>query len=265
MSGGVSRMEFEGRTVLVTGGAGRLGRGMVAAFRAAGARVVVADLAAALEGVSGLCVAGDVSDPAQAAAVVARAEEMAGPVHVLANAHGIIPTLRFLEMTPAAWDEVFAVNVRGVMLMCQEMAKRWVARGEAGVIVNLSSSASRAARPGRLHYSAAKAAVNMLTEGLAVELGPHGIRVNAVAPAMVLDRVYTQADPGERAYTRFVVEGTPLGRTGAVEDVAEAVLFLASDRSAWTTGVVLDVTGGAHVARRAQAPVERGDTGAPQL
>ena len=251
-------MSFAGQSVLVTGGAGRLGRAIVAAFAAAGARVVASDLPEALlrAGCTGMVAAGDVSDPAQAAGIVAQAEALAGPVDILVNAHGIIPTLRFMDMTAAAWDEVFAVNVRGTMLMCQAVARRLIARGAKGALVNISSSASRAARPGRAHYSSAKAAVNMLTEALAVELGPHGIRVNAVAPAMVLDEVYTADDPGNRPYVRFVLQGTPLGRTGTPEDVADAVLFLASAQSRWTTGVVLDVTGGAHVARRAQAPID---------
>jgi NAD(P)-dependent dehydrogenase (short-subunit alcohol dehydrogenase family) len=249
-------MIFDGHVVLVTGGAGRLGRGIAAAFAREGAAVVIGDLKPALVGLRGFAVAGDVADPAQAEAMVEQAEALAGPVTVLVNAHGIIPTLRFMDMTAEAWDEVFAINVRGTMLMCQAVARRWMARNVPGSIVNISSSASRAARPGRTHYSCAKAAVNMLTEALAIELGPNRIRVNAVAPAMVLDRVYTEADPGARPYTRFVVQGTPLGRTGSPGDVAEAVLFLASDKSGWTTGTVLDVTGGAHVARRAQAPVE---------
>jgi NAD(P)-dependent dehydrogenase (short-subunit alcohol dehydrogenase family) len=105
-----------------------------------------------------------------------------------------------------------------------------------------------------MHYAASKAAVNMLTEAMAVDLGPYGIRVNAVAPALVLDEVYTSERPEQPAYINFVIHGTPLGRTGSPADIAEAVAFLASDRSAWTTGAILDITGGAHCARRSQAP-----------
>ncbi|MFM9967121.1 MAG: SDR family NAD(P)-dependent oxidoreductase [Burkholderiales bacterium] len=262
---GRSPLLLENRAALVTGGAGRLGSVIAAVLQREGAKVVLADIdrarltqvAAKLSEIAKTwSVQGDVSQLGEVQMMVARAESLAGPIDILVNAHGIVPVKKFLDMTPDEWDKPFAVNVRGSMLTGQVFAKRWIERKSRGAIVNISSSASRAARPGRPHYAASKAAVNMLTEAMALELGPYGIRVNAVAPATVLDEVYRGISADNPDYVNFTIQGTPLGRTGSPEDVAEAVAFLASDRSDWTTGVVLDITGGAHVARRLSAPTD---------
>src|SRR5262249_7493778 len=147
------------------------------------------------------------------------------------------------------WDRVFTVNVKGTMLCCQAVGREMVGRGAAGRIVNISSGASTSARAGAAHYCGSKAAVNMLTEVLATELGPHGIRVNAVAPRLVMDTVVRKGGPAGHPYARELLAATPLGRTGPPEDIARAVLFLASPRSEWITGEVLFVTGGAHCGR----------------
>lgn len=251
----------------VTGGAGRLGRVIAATLQREGATVVIGDCdEIKLQSVAArltedaqskaFAIHGDCSSAEDVRRMAEEAEKLTGPIDILVNAHGIIPNCPFFSMTVEEWDRAFAINVRGVMLTCQAFARRWVERNAHGAIVNLSSSASRAARPGRMHYAASKAAVNTLTEAMAVELGPYGIRVNAVAPALVLDEVYTTERPEQPAYVNFVIRGTPLGRTGSPADIAEAVAFLASDRSAWTTGAILDITGGAHCARRSQAPAD---------
>lgn len=245
---------LEGRTALVTGGAGRLGRVIATTLQREGATVVIADrdpgrLSEAAVELSLQGVQGDVSQAADVARMAAEAEALAGPLDTLVNSHGIFPNRAFLEMTPEEWDAPFAVNVRGAMLTCQAVARRWVERGTKGAIVNVSSGASRSARAGGSHYAGSKAALNLMTEVMAIELGPHGIRVNNVLPGLILDRVMTKESAEAHPYANQMLVGTPLGRTGAPSDVAEAVAFLASDRAKWITGAMLEITGGSHCGR----------------
>jgi NAD(P)-dependent dehydrogenase (short-subunit alcohol dehydrogenase family) len=249
-------MMLSGRTALVTGGAGRLGRATAAAVLREGGKVVLADrdkvaATAAAKALSETTntniptIQGDVAIEADVQRIFAEA----GKVDVLVNAHGIFPNCPILEMTVAEWDQVFAVNVRGSMLTCREAARRWTANGTKGAIVNISSGASRSARAGGSHYTGSKAAVNMLTHVLAIELGPYGIRVNAVLPGLILDDVVTLEDSERHPYINMMLKGTPLGRTGHADDVAEAVVFLASDKAPWVTGAMLEVSGGSHCGR----------------
>ena len=243
-----------GRAALVTGGAGRIGRVIATTLVREGARVVITDLnetrlsqAAAELGLPG--VHGDVTNTDDVARIVAEAESIAGPLDTLVNAHGIFPNRAFLDTTPEQWDAPFTVNVRGAMLTSQAVARLWVERGTKGAIVNLSSGASRSARAGGAHYAGSKAALNMMAEVMAIELGPHGIRVNNVLPGLIMDTVMTRQHADAHPYVNQMLVGTPLGRTGAASDVAEAVAFLASDRAAWITGAMLEVTGGSHCGR----------------
>jgi NAD(P)-dependent dehydrogenase (short-subunit alcohol dehydrogenase family) len=260
-------MEFRGEVVMITGAGGRLGRPAALAFAAEGARLLLTDLAAdrleatAAEaggrGADVAAVPADVTRPADVERVVAEGARRLGPVDVLVTFHGYVPASLVLEVTEAEWDRVFAVNVKGTMLCCQAVARQMVGRGAAGRIVTISSGASTSARAAGAHYCGSKAAVNMLTEVLATELGPHGIRVNAVAPGLVMDHVARRGDGVAHPYVRDMLAATPLGRTGAPEDIARAVLFLASPRSAWVTGEVLYVTGGTHCGRTHMAPATR--------
>ncbi|MDP6787987.1 MAG: SDR family oxidoreductase [Rhodospirillales bacterium] len=253
-------MLLSSRVALVTGGAGRLGRVIAATLQREGASVAVVDkdsqAAKAVTGELGggdrpaiTAIGGDVSDTGEVARVVGEATAQLGQVDVLVNCAGIVPSRPVVEVEVEEWDRVFAVNLRGTMLMCQAMAREWIARDVKGAIVNISSGAGRSARAGGAHYSGSKAALNMLTEVLAIELGPHAIRVNAVAPGLILDDVVTEESEARHPYINLMLRGTPLGRTGAPADIAEAVAFLASERSSWTTGSIFDITGGSHCGR----------------
>lgn len=135
------------------------------------------------------------------------------------------------------------------MEQAARLAARMVARGAPGAIVNFSSGAGTSARAGAAHYCGSKAAVNLMTHVLAIELGPHGIRVNAVAPGLVTDEPLRVGEAERSRYVEMMIEATPLRRTGVAEDVAGAVLFLASSDSPWTTGAILEVSGGSHCGR----------------
>src|SRR5262249_11473655 len=256
-------MEFGNDVVMLTGAGGRLGRPCALALAAEGARLLLTDMAApALEetarlarvrGVPVVAVPGDVTRRADIDAALAEGRRRLGPVDVLVNFAGYVPVSPVLEVSEGEWDRVFAVNVKGTMLCCQAVGREMVGRRAAGRIVNISSGASTSARAGAAHYCGSKAAVNMLTEVLATELGPHGIRVNAVAPGLVMDSVARRGEPVAHPYVRDMLAATPLGRTGAPDDVAQAVLFLASARRGWVTGEVLYVTGGPHCGRTPMA------------
>jgi len=248
-------MLLKERTALVTG-AGRLGQATAAAIIREGGHVILADrdkaalahAAVGLKDKTGSNAATVVCDLSLESDVDRMFEEI-GAFDILVNAHGIFPNRPILEMTVEEWDRVFAINVRGAMLTCRGAARRWTKSGVKGAIVNISSGASRSARPGSSHYAGSKAAVNMLTEVLATELGPHGIRVNAVLPGLILDDVVTEESADRHPYINMMLKSTPLGRTGHADDIAEAIVFLASDRAPWVTGAMLEVTGGSHCGR----------------
>ena len=231
------------RTVLVTGAGGGIGAAIAARFAEAGDRLVLADLRAAeLSTVAAklgdaVALPGDLADAGYAAGLV----ERAGPVDVLVNAAGIYPATPLLELTAAVWDRVQDVNVRAALLTTVAFGRAHVAAGTTGAVVNISSGAATRARPGAAHYATSKAALEMVTKACAVELGPHGIRVNAVSPGFVT--VDSDANPVTEAYAA-AVSVNPLGRRGEPREIADAVFWLAGPEAAWITGAVLRVDGG---------------------
>jgi NAD(P)-dependent dehydrogenase (short-subunit alcohol dehydrogenase family) len=236
-------VRLEGKVAIVTGAGGGIGRGIAQRFAEEGARVVVNDVdgAAAAEvanAIDAVAIAADVSSAADVDRLFDTTIAELGGVDVLVNNAGLIDVERhFLEADEAWWDRVLAVNLKGQFL-CSLRAAKWMARNGGGAIVNLSSGGARAAHRGMVAYDASKGGVEAMTRAMALDLGPYGIRVNALAPGSVDVRGFTPEEAAERGET------IPLGRVGTPEDMAGVALFLASDDARYVTGVAISVDGG---------------------
>ena len=244
-------LDLTGSVALVTGAGRGIGREIALALASAGADVAVNDFAdeaacAAVVGEieklgrKGLVVMGDVSDEQQVNAMVDRAEADLGPLGVVVNNAGITRDNVVMMMDPADFDSVIATHLRGTFLVSKAAARKMFRR-RAGCIINLSSVVGRRGNAGQANYAAAKAGIIGLTKSLAKELGARGVRVNAIAPGYI-DTPMTQALPEETR--KLIVDATPLKSIGSTDDVANAVVFLASPRARFITGVVLPVDGG---------------------
>jgi 3-oxoacyl-[acyl-carrier protein] reductase len=244
-------LDLTGSAALVTGAGRGIGREIALALAAAGADVAVNDFAdeaacAAVVGEieqlgrKGLVVMGDVSDEEQVNAMVDRAEAGLGPLGVVVNNAGITRDNVVMMMDPADFDSVVATHLRGTFLVSKAAARKMFRR-RAGCIINMSSVVGRRGNAGQANYAAAKAGIIGLTKSLAKELGARGVRVNAIAPGYI-DTPMTQALPEEAR--KLIVDATPLKSIGSTDDVANAVVFLASPRSRFITGVILPVDGG---------------------
>ncbi len=246
--------EFSGRVALVTGGASGIGRAATLAFAREGAAVAFTyitseDEARELEsrilvaGGRALALQADMTEWEEVEQAFARAEEALGPVEILfANAGGLLKRERCVDTSPDFWDEVFAVNVKSTFLACKAALSRMEPR-RRGVIVTMSSLAAfDGGGPGATHYAASKGAITTYTRGLAKEVGPLGIRVNGVAPGLIGTRFHDRFNTPEGR--KATAERTPLRREGTPEDVAEAVVYLASGRSSFLAGEVIQINGG---------------------
>jgi NAD(P)-dependent dehydrogenase (short-subunit alcohol dehydrogenase family) len=248
----LDRFLLTGRVAVVTGGTRGLGAGFARALAEAGARVVIggrdeaagAEMVATLadDGLTAEFVAGDVTEDADVARLLARTLEVFGRVDVLVNNAGACVHAPALEVTDADWQHVIDVNLTAVWRVARTFGRHFVTQG-AGSIVNIGSMSGMIVNRPQWQpaYNASKAAVHHLTRSLAAEWGPAGVRVNALAPGYIKTDMSPVDDP---QFRRQWIEDAPLQRYGTVEELAPAVVFLASDASSFVSGSVLVADGG---------------------
>jgi 3-oxoacyl-[acyl-carrier protein] reductase len=243
-------MRLDGRTALVTGGASGFGAGIARKFRAEGARVMIADVnaeaaAAAADELGAEWVVADVGDDAGVARMAAAALDAFGELDILVNNAGVTHLPAALEeIAEAEFDRVLRVNAKSVYLTARHLVPGMKARG-AGAILNIASTAGLSPRPRLAWYNASKGWMITATKAMAVELAPHGVRVNALCPVAgetpLLKSFLGEDTPEMRA--KFLAT-IPLGRFSTPQDLGNAAAFLCSDEAAMLTGVALEVDGG---------------------
>ena len=245
-------MKLQDKMAVVTGGGSGIGRGVCLAYAREGADVVVVDInrQGAEETVTGVEAAGrrglavqtDVSAPDQVNAMVAAALDAFGRIDVLFNGAGILYPTSLLDTTVEQWDRTLAVNLRGNFLCLQAVARVMVGQGR-GKIINITSILGIQARAKRGAYGASKAGIILLTKTAAVELGPQGVYVNAIAPGSI-ETPFVQSAPAAPDVLQRKLAAIPLRRRGEPEDLTGPAIFLASDESDYVTGMIMTVDGG---------------------
>jgi 3-oxoacyl-[acyl-carrier protein] reductase len=245
---------FAGRTVLVTGGAQGIGRGIVEAFAREGAALAVADLRADvarewLGGIDGGSLRAhraydvDLAEREQIDALIARVEVDFGRLDVVVHNAAYFPLTPFGEITPEVLERTLAVNLGALFWIAQASTPAFVRQGGGRLLVTSSVTGPRVAYPGLAHYAASKAGVNGFIRAAALELAPYRITVNGVEPGMI--RTPAMENLGDAALSERIAGAVPLGRLGEPEDIAAAMVFLASDGAGYITGQTIVVDGGA--------------------
>jgi 2-dehydro-3-deoxy-D-gluconate 5-dehydrogenase len=244
-----------GKTALVTGGNGGIGRAIALAFQAVGANVAVtgrsAEKNAAIEaelGPGAIVCSMDVRDEGEVGTTIDKVVARFGAVHILVNNAGNVSLENVLEMPKARWDAVIETHLTGAFLCAQAAGRAMVRQGAGGKIINIGSMYSVYGPPNILHYATAKTGMLGLTRGLAVELAAHNIQVNALLPGWIetdLNRERMRGPLGEHARRK-----TPARRLSRTDDLVGAAIFLASPASDFVTGVTLPVDGGYSIADR---------------
>ena len=245
-------MQLKNKVALVTGAARGIGKAIATRFAAEGASVVISDIdmdeavrtAAAITG-GGAAVPFhlDVTDPAQVIAAVDFARRRFGQIDILVNNAGVTTKAAVLEMTLDAWEKIIRINLTGTML-CSQAAARVMVAGGGGRIINIASISGQRGGSGRAAYGASKAGVINLTSVLAIELGPHNILVNAIAPGPTdVERAHSTSAQRQVTLSRMAIQ-----RAVRPDEIAAAALFLAGDDCGMITGHVLNVDGGFNTA-----------------
>lgn len=251
----MNEKQFTGKVAFVTGATSGIGHASAIAFANAGAKVVgVGRKTEALNdvekqiremGAEVLTIEADLSEVQEAERAVQRAQEVFGGIDILVNAAGHLSNGTIENTTLQAWDDMMDVNVRAVFQLMQKALPSLIER--RGNIVNVSSVTGLRAFPGVLAYCVSKAALDQLTRCASLELASKGVRVNAVNPGVVVTQIHKRGGMNDDAYAAFLEHSKtthPLGRTGRPEEIADLILFLASDRASWITGATYSIDGG---------------------
>jgi NAD(P)-dependent dehydrogenase (short-subunit alcohol dehydrogenase family) len=249
-------MLLSGKRALVTGAQQGIGRASAVALAKAGAAVAVNwfddegaafDVKRQIESDGGACtlVRADLAAPGGVVSMFECLPAGFGDIDILVNNAGIFPRVAFLDLDEPTWDRTHAINLKAATFCAQHVARSLVARGAAGSIINMASMSVRGS-PRGTHYSATKGGMLSMTRAAALELAPYGIRVNAIAPGVV-DTAQPRAGFGEDEI-EAMGRSLPIGRIGRTDEIADIVVFLASDASSFIVGEIIHANGGAYMA-----------------